>query len=157
MKKSSVSNDKTLTNNPSLRKIQVNANLPYTYSKEHTPNSYSNVHKREETNTLGSTSRSPINFDHQKYNDIRNSQVNLTNSEHSLTNLNVGYKDTSQEYLPNDNFGKTSNTTRRQINFDNQQSTSTVKQGDSPGQILNANVTTIKKQKYAPRLLRFET
>jgi len=90
VKKSSVSNDKTLTNNPSLRKIQVNANLPYNYPKEHTPNSYSNVHKREETNTLGSTSRSPINFDHQKYNEIRNSHVNLTNSEHSLTNLNVG-------------------------------------------------------------------
>jgi len=147
VKKSSISNDKTLTNNPSLRKIQVNANLPYTYSKEHTPNSYSNVHKREEINTLGSTERSPINFEHQKYNDIKNSHVNFTNSEHSLTNPNAGYKDTSQEYLPNDNFPKTSNTTRRQINFDNQQSTITLKQGDISGQILNANTTTIKKQK----------
>merc|ERR1711976_892428 len=123
-KKGSTSIDKNLNINPSLRKMQVNLNAPHNYSKELTPNSYSNVHKREETNTLGSTSRSPINFEHQKYNEIRNSHVNLTNSEQSLTNLNIAYKDSSQEFLINDTFAKASNSTRRQINFDHQQSNS---------------------------------
>ena len=141
-KKSSVSNDQSLVKNPSYRKIQVNIN-PYNYSKEQTPNNHSNIHKREDTNTVGSTSRSPINFEHSKYNnEIRNSRVNLTNSEHSLTNLNVKYKDTSVEYPQTDNNAK--NSTRRHINFENQQSNTTLIIAD--GNKLNTN-TTIKKTK----------